>query len=120
MPQINYQEPPITGNEVFDRYMLEMHNRVFGLGPDTSGDLDTDNGVLSTDANTDDIDQGSTNLYYPESAADSKVLSGSTNTSTADSKGASGGASASAADSRAISNSTNLSTTDSRVTSAHP
>ncbi len=43
MPQINFTEPPKTGNEDFDRYMVEQHQRLFGLGADTTGDLNNEN-----------------------------------------------------------------------------
>ena len=43
-PQVNFSEPPdIKDKEAFERYMLEMNNRVFGHGEGTNGDLDDSN-----------------------------------------------------------------------------
>jgi hypothetical protein len=42
MPKINFPEPPLTGNDEFDQYMLENHRRTYGLAGGI-GDLDTDN-----------------------------------------------------------------------------
>jgi len=74
MPQIPYTEPPTTGDEALDRYLLELHNRIFGLGADTSGDLDEDNGVLSVgDASTDSLAEGTTNLYFTIERVDDRT-----------------------------------------------
>ncbi len=73
-PQIAYTEPPKTGNAVFDRYLLELHNRIFGLGSDTSGDLDADNGVLAVgDTTTDNISEGTANLYFTIERVDDRA-----------------------------------------------
>ena len=72
-PQIAYTEPPITGNADLDRYLLELHNRLFGLGSDTSGDLDNDNGVLQVGTNSDAIAEGATNLYATNERIDDRV-----------------------------------------------
>lgn len=72
-PQISYTEPPTTGDEALDRYLLELHNRLFGMGSDTSGDLDGDNGVLPTDSTTDDITEGTTNFYLSDEKIDDRV-----------------------------------------------
>ncbi len=43
MPDIEqYSEPPITGNEQLDRYLLELHKRIFGISTQ-GGDLDDSN-----------------------------------------------------------------------------
>lgn len=73
MPQISYTEPPATGNVDLDRYLLEMHNRLFGVGSDTSGDLDADNGALPTDTTADEITEGTENLYFTEERVDDRV-----------------------------------------------
>ncbi len=74
MPQIPYTEPPTTGDEALDRYLLELHNRIFGFGADTSGDLDEDNGVLSAGStSTDDILEGTTNLYFTVERVDDRT-----------------------------------------------
>lgn len=66
MPQINFTEPPgIENQERFDRYMLEMHNRLFGHGEGTSGDLDSDN--LVTPIPVADGGTGDTNDPYDRS-----------------------------------------------------
>lgn len=72
-PQIAYTEPPTTGDEALDRYLLEVHNRIFGLGADTSGDLDIDNGVLPTSATTDSVSEGTTNLYFTIERVDDRT-----------------------------------------------
>ncbi len=40
-----YPPDPQTNPEEFKDYILELHNRVYGLGEDTTGDLDGDNVV---------------------------------------------------------------------------
>lgn len=72
-PQIPYTEPPKTGDEALDRYLLELHNRIFGLGSDTEGDLDNDNGVLPVDTTTDSISEGVENLYFTIERVDDRV-----------------------------------------------
>lgn len=43
MPDIEqYNEPPITGSPELDRYLLELHKRIFGVGTQV-GDLDDSN-----------------------------------------------------------------------------
>jgi hypothetical protein len=63
MGQINFPEPPKTGNDIFDRYMLEVHHQLFNLDKDADGTLDADNGVLTTSSTTSDVAEGS-NLYH--------------------------------------------------------
>lgn len=73
MPKIAYTEPPRTEDEALHRYLLELHNRIFGVGPDTSGDLDADNGVLPTDSTTDEVAEGTTNLYFTIERVDDRT-----------------------------------------------
>lgn len=42
-PRSSYDVPPSTGDEDVDDYLLELHHRIFGIGSDLTGDLDSDN-----------------------------------------------------------------------------
>lgn len=81
MAQINFAEPPLTGNELLDRYLMELHQRIFGRGEeggvldkenvDISGlDIITDHGGL-TGLGDDDHLQYLTNVRH-STAFDSK------------------------------------------------
>ena len=72
-PQISYTSPPPTGDPVLDRYLLELHNRIFGLGADSSGDLDDENGVLTSASDTDSVTEGTTNLYFTIERVDDRT-----------------------------------------------
>lgn len=73
-PQIAYTGPPTTGDEALDRYLLEVHNTLYGLGSDTSGNLNEDNGVLPIGTtSTDGISEGTTNLYFTTERVDDRV-----------------------------------------------
>lgn len=43
MPKPSMQEPPYIEDEALYRYLLELHSHVYGLGEDTTGELDEDN-----------------------------------------------------------------------------
>ncbi len=59
MPQINYRKPPNTGNAELDRYLLEVHEKVFGIVPGGSGSLDSTNVNFSVPV-ADAVSQAST------------------------------------------------------------
>lgn len=95
MPKLNFPEPPLTGKVELDRYLLELHNVVFGIGaaaasldasnnvtpssafaaghnastgahlPGVIKDTNIDWGVGAGQVNTDDVPEGSVNEYFP-------------------------------------------------------
>ncbi len=70
MGKLILTEPPYTDNEKLYEWMLQIHKLLSGLGTDVKGNLDADNIDNLDGFSTDDISEGTSNLYITGKTTD--------------------------------------------------